>query len=113
MTRKPALLMTIVVAMVMVMTLVAACGDGGTGTKDAPKTAGDVAAGQAVFQQHCNACHPGGGQGAGPALRGRNIAEDRIRTVVRQGASGMPAFNANQINDQQLTNLVQYVRSLQ
>jgi cytochrome c6 len=114
MTGKPALILTTIVAMMLLLTLAAACGQTQEApAKTPPDTAADVTAGRAVFDQHCNACHPGGGQGAGPALRGRNVPEDRIRTIVRQGGQGMPAFNQSQINDQQLANLVQYVRSLQ
>ena len=78
-----------------------------------PSTSGDVAAGKQVFEQNCNACHPGGGQGAGPALKGKNLSADRITRQVRNGGEGMPAFSPSQISDQQLNNLVQYVQSLQ
>lgn len=114
MARKLALTLAIVLVMLLTLTLAAACGEAEQPpTKTAPDTAADVTAGRAVFDQHCNACHPGGGQGAGPALRGRNIPAERITTVVRQGAPGMPAFAETQINEQQLTNLVQYIQSLQ
>ena len=82
----------------------------------APTTAGgatgDAAAGQAVFTQNCNGCHPGGDRGTGPALKGRNLPADRITRQVRNGGGGMPAFSSSQISDQQLANLVAYVQSL-
>ncbi len=78
----------------------------------APAAAGDVTAGKAVFDQNCNACHPGGDKGVGPALKGRNLGADVIRTTVRSGKGSMPPFSATQISDQQLTNLIAYVQSL-
>ncbi len=82
-------------------------------TAAAAAAKGDVTAGKAVFDQSCNSCHPNGGQGAGPTLRGKNLQATRIQTIVRNGGGGMPAFSASQISDQQLTNLVAYVQSLQ
>lgn len=73
---------------------------------------GNVAAGQTVFQQSCNSCHPNGNAGVGPALRGKNLSADRITTQVRNGGGGMPAFSSSQIGDQQLNDLVAYVQSL-
>ncbi len=77
-----------------------------------PTAAGNIAAGQAVFQQNCNACHPNGNAGVGPQLRGQNLSAQRIMTQVRNGGGGMPAFTTSQISDQQLANLVAYVQSL-
>lgn len=77
-----------------------------------PSGAGDVTAGKAVFDQNCNACHPGGDRGAGPALRGKNLAAARITRQVRNGGGSMPAFSTSQISDQQLNNLIAYVDSL-
>ncbi len=73
---------------------------------------GNVAAGQTVFQQSCNSCHPNGNQGIGPALRGKNLSADQIKTRVRNGGGGMPAFASSQISDQQLNDLVAFVQSL-
>ncbi|MGE5620555.1 MAG: c-type cytochrome [Sphingomonadaceae bacterium] len=73
---------------------------------------GDVAAGQAVFNQNCGGCHPGGGSGVGPALRGKNLAADTIRNKVRTGGGSMPAFPQSRISDQQLSDVIAYVQSL-
>lgn len=73
---------------------------------------GNVAAGKAFFDQNCNGCHPSGSRGAGPALKERNLSADLIRTQVRKGGGGMPAFSSSQISDQQLNELVAYVQSL-
>jgi len=77
-----------------------------------PTAGGNIAAGQAIYEQRCNSCHPNGNAGAGPALRGKNLSAQRITAQVRNGGGGMPAFPANQISDQQLTDLVAYVQSL-
>lgn len=73
---------------------------------------GNASADQAVFQQNCGGCHPGGNQGVGPALRGRNLQADLVSTTVRQGRGAMPPFSPGQISDQQLANLSAYVQSL-
>lgn len=78
----------------------------------APAKAGDVAAGQTVFQQNCNGCHPGGAAGVGPELKGRNLPDDRIRTQVRNGRGQMPPFPESKVSEQQLTDLAAYVQSL-
>lgn len=77
-----------------------------------PAATGDVTAGKAVFDQNCDACHPGGDKGAGPALKGKNLSAARITSQVRNGAGSMPAYSTSQISDQQLNNLVAYVQSL-
>lgn len=81
-------------------------------TAAAPAASGDVTAGKTVFDQNCNGCHPGGDRGVGPALKGRNLSADVIKTTVRSGKGGMPAFPAAQVSDQQLNNVVAYVQSL-
>lgn len=98
-------------ALVLVMSIaLAGCGGGGGGQPAA--SGGNVQAGQAVFQQNCNGCHPGGAQGTGPNLKGRNLAAGQIKNQVRNGKGAMPAFPANRISDQQLNDLVAYVQSL-
>jgi len=82
-----------------------------------PSAAGDTAAGQAVFQTKCNACHPGANAGIGPALNGaafttRYPDNAAIAAVVRAGRGGMPAFSAAGLSDADLTNVIAYLRSL-
>lgn len=137
MTRRIALLFAAV--LVPAVVIVSACGGGTTPAPTAAKPAattapaaakpaattsastaatpsgaaqGNVAAGQAVFSQNCNGCHPGGDRGNGPALKGRNLSADAIRNKVQNGGGGMPVFPQSQISDQQLTHLVAYVQSL-
>jgi mono/diheme cytochrome c family protein len=82
-----------------------------------PAGVGDAAAGQAVFQTRCNACHPGANAGIGPALNGaafntRYPDDAAIAAVVRSGRGGMPAFSASQVSDTDLANVIAYLRSL-
>lgn len=76
--------------------------------------AGDPAKGQVVFARYCNACHPGGGMGAGPSLVSRvpGMRDSAVENAVRRGRGRMPAFTANQISDQELTDLVSFLRTL-
>ena len=54
------------VVSVVVVVVAVACATGGKGGKGA-----DPARGAKYFQTKCNACHPNGGVGAGPALLGK------------------------------------------
>ena len=77
----------------------------------------DVSEGQRLFRQYnCNGCHANGGGAIGPALmddrwiygsQPRNIYE----TIIEGRPNGMPSFR-NKIADQQVWQLVAYVRSL-
>ena len=107
MPKKLALLLLL--ALGVTLFLVSACGGGAA---QPAAQAANAAAGKAIFEQNCNACHPGGGQGAGPALKGRSLTIDRIQGQVRKGGGGMPAFPASKISDQQLSDLAAYVQSL-
>ena len=93
-----------------------------TATTATPLPAGaaqaDTASGQRVYQSSCNGCHPNGGQGLGPALRGpafelKFSKDEDLGNITRQGkGAAMPPFGASQINDQDLTNLIAYIRTL-
>ncbi|HYZ62001.1 MAG TPA: c-type cytochrome [Acetobacteraceae bacterium] len=77
----------------------------------------DISEGQRLFRAfNCNGCHANGGGGIGPALMDdrwiygsepRNI----YATIIEGRPNGMPAFR-NKIGDQQVWQLVAYVRSL-
>ncbi len=76
--------------------------------------AGDVAAGQKVFTQLCNVCHPNGGRvaGIGPKLAATTRDEAYIRNNIRMGKGTMPAFGPDQVSDQQLNDIVAYIKNL-
>ena len=78
---------------------------------------GDAAAGQAVFARSCTPCHPNANAGIGPALHGpaftsRYPDDAAIAAVIRQGRGKMPAFSSASLPDQDLTNVVAYLRGL-
>ena len=70
--------------------------------------------GQAVYARYCNSCHPGGGRGAGPSLieLGPALSDDLLRDSVRKGRNRMPAYNQTLINDDALTDMIAYIRTL-
>jgi mono/diheme cytochrome c family protein len=83
----------------------------------AAQPAGDASAGAATFQTQCNTCHPSARAGIGPALYGAAFAarypdDAALSAVVRNGRGGMPAFATTRLSDQDLENVVAYLRSL-
>lgn len=75
-----------------------------------PGASASVRNGEAVFNGFCNSCHPGGKQGAGPAIIG--LSGQQVTTAVRAGKGAMPAFGADKITDRQLDDLVAFVNTL-
>ena len=76
---------------------------------------GGVGNGKELFTANgCIACHAADlSGGIGPKLAGRTTAdltEDRIRSQVRNGGNGMPAFE--KITDQQLADIIAFIRSV-
>jgi len=71
-----------------------------------------VKKGHAVFAQHCNVCHPGGGKGVGPSLIKEVLRPQEIKDQVRKGKGLMPAFSPAQISDQDLDELAAYLIAL-
>lgn len=74
-------------------------------------------AGQAIYAQLCDACHPGGGAGVGPGLNTTGFvekyAEDTaLVSVLREGTPRMPAFPASRLSEAQLADLIAFVRTL-
>ena len=65
-----------------------------------------------VYARYCQVCHPNGKQGVGPALIASPLSDAEIATLVRQGKANMPAYDPTVISDEDLQNLIAYVRSL-
>ncbi|MBC7999131.1 MAG: cytochrome c [Leptolyngbya sp.] len=71
--------------------------------------------GEQLFIRSCNTCHPRGREGMGPALDKVNehFPDDAtLKRFLRMGKGAMPAQTPETINDQELDNLVKYVRQL-
>ena len=86
-----------------------------TATPAAPP-GGNVANGRQLFQQNCNACHPNGDQGVGPALHGAGFrsqfpTDASVTQIIANGRDGMPGFGSR-LSAQQIGDIVAYIRSL-
>ena len=75
-----------------------------------PETRTPVQIGGALFAVYCNSCHPNGQAGVGPKLTG--LPADVVAQKVRSGGGGMPPFNASELSDEQLANVVAYTQTL-
>ncbi|MDO3380064.1 c-type cytochrome [Geoalkalibacter halelectricus] len=77
----------------------------------------DMEAAESLFNQHCAACHPDGGNVMRPErnLSHANLMErglgtpESLRDYLRDPGPGMPAFDANTISDEQGENLGHYI----
>lgn len=67
------------------------------------------ARGQIVYMRHCYHCHQGGEGGLAPALN-LPLPGVAIRTQVRVGVGAMPAFTKAEISDQDLDDLIDYMK---
>jgi mono/diheme cytochrome c family protein len=81
-----------------------------------PQT-GDPSNGQKVFLVQCNACHPGASAGIGPPIRGPQLAErypddGPLAVVIRQGTGTMLPTPPDRLPDQELANVIAYLRGL-
>ncbi len=68
--------------------------------------------GQAVFMANCHQCHPGGEAGLGPALNDKPFPEFLKRFQVRHGLGTMPSFPQEKISNEQLDDLMEYLKAL-
>jgi mono/diheme cytochrome c family protein len=71
--------------------------------------------GEQIFIRSCNTCHPGGGKGIGPTLAKVNehFGEDNaLKALLRKGKGTMPAQSKAVLNDEEMNNLVAYLRTL-
>ena len=92
-----------------------ACGNGEEESSEEPATEEDSSASssdvdaEGIAQSSCASCHGSDfSGGVGPALAGMSLSEDEFSEIVRNGQGQMPAFNEDQINDEELTALHTY-----
>ncbi len=83
----------------------------------APAATASLQSGQTAYGQFCQACHPSGNKGFGPALKGeafqqKYAADDALTSVIRQGKGAMPGLSSAQMDDASLAGLVAYIRSI-
>lgn len=72
----------------------------------------NAAEGQKVFMGNCNRCHPGGMAGLGPAIINKPLPSFMIKFQVRNGLGTMPSFHKDHISNDELDNLVTYIKAL-
>ena len=71
--------------------------------------------GEQIFVRSCNTCHPKGREGMGPRLDNTDnhfSSDDSLKKFLRKGHGIMPAQPPAFINDEELNNLVLYLRVL-
>jgi mono/diheme cytochrome c family protein len=59
-----------------------------------------------TYASVCAYCH---GHNVGPIILGRHLAGDTIRTMVREGRNGMPAFRPSEISPAELDALAVWI----
>ncbi len=71
-------------------------------------------AGQKVFSQQCDACHPGGGKGLGPDVKGlgARMTVEQFNKITREGKPPMPGYGADKIGASDLDALWSYLKDL-
>jgi mono/diheme cytochrome c family protein len=69
----------------------------------------EIALGQKVFDAYCHQCHVGGTQAIGLALNNKPLPGFFIRFQVRNGIGQMPSFSEEEIPDEQLDALTDYL----
>lgn len=72
----------------------------------------EVAAGRVVFMEYCQQCHPHGEAGLGLAINNKPLPGFMIRFQVRNGLGVMPKFKDSVISDEELGQLIAYLKAL-
>lgn len=67
-------------------------------------------AGEKVFMEHCQRCHPNGEAGLGPAINPAPAFGKRFQ--IRHGLGAMPAFDEKHISDKELDQVLSYLKVL-
>ena len=71
--------------------------------------------GEQVFVRSCNTCHPSGRKGYGPSLVDMDQhfkTDSELKAFIRKGKGLMPPEPPAVINDVELSNLLDYLHSL-
>ena len=95
--------------------IVAACGTAKRGEPayaPIPDSEPAIAQGEVVFNTFCHQCHPGGEAGLGPSFNDKPLPGFLMRFQIRNGLGVMPAFKEQVISDDELDNLIAYIKTL-
>lgn len=74
--------------------------------------ASDGQEGRMVYMKYCHQCHPGGEAGLGPSLNDKALPTFLKKFQVRQGIGSMPSFSEEEISDQELDDIMVYLKAL-
>jgi len=72
----------------------------------------EAAQGEKAFMAHCHKCHPGGEGGLGLAINNKPLPGVMIKAMVRTGLGAMPSFSKERLSEEQLDNVVEYLKVL-
>lgn len=72
----------------------------------------NVKNGQEHFMAKCQKCHPVGESGLGPAINSNPAPKFIKRFQVRHGLGVMPSFDDEEISDDDLDDILSYLRAL-
>jgi mono/diheme cytochrome c family protein len=61
---------------------------------------------EVTYAKTCGYCH---GRNVGPVILGRALAPTTIKTLVRHGRNGMPAFRPTEVTEAELTALAEWI----
>jgi mono/diheme cytochrome c family protein len=106
--------LSLLLASVLLALLAAACGGP---SAPQPPAGTRAAAGKELFTGEfgCNTCHPGGHKGVGrnlvgPEFQQRHPTDATVRRQIRNGGGGMPPFGPARMSEQQLRDVIAYIR---
>lgn len=68
--------------------------------------------GELLFYRNCNECHPQGESGLAPGLNDKLVPDFVLKNQVRNPIAFMPEFEEDSLTDQQLDDLVEYLKAL-
>ena len=104
-----------IAAIVLLSGVLAACGTARRGEPVAgpfqPQNAA-LKRGEALFDRHCNKCHVGGEAALGPGINDKPLPKFLMHTQVRVGMGAMPSFKKDEISDEEVDLILDYLKAL-
>ena len=68
--------------------------------------------GEALFDRHCNKCHVNGEASLGPGINDKPFPKFLMYTQVRVGMGAMPSFKKDEISDEEVRLILDYLKAL-
>lgn len=72
----------------------------------------EVRRGEVMFATHCAKCHDGGLASLGPSITNKPLPQFLMKFQVRHGLGAMPSFSDEQISDDDLDAITEYIVAL-